>query len=104
VDQSAQGWQAIYDWLPQQPTLCAFLDDARFAISSAHVERLLRVVSTVTALDPRPRPRELLPGPFAAAAPWVQRQNDDPNFVHCPSETTSTEPSTTLIAVCSSIA
>ena len=27
-----------------------------------------------------------------------------PNFVHCPSETTSTEPSTTLMAVCSSIA
>jgi hypothetical protein len=28
----------------------------------------------------------------------------DPNFVHCPSETTSTQPSTTLIAVCSSMA
>jgi hypothetical protein len=28
----------------------------------------------------------------------------DPNFVHCPSETTSTEPSTTLMAVCSSMA
>lgn len=27
-----------------------------------------------------------------------------PNLVHCPSETTSTEPSTTLIAVCSSMA
>src|SRR6476646_4758939 len=27
-----------------------------------------------------------------------------PNFVHCPSETTSTEPSTTLMAVCSSMA
>jgi hypothetical protein len=28
----------------------------------------------------------------------------DPNFVQCPSETTSTEPSTTLMAVCSSMA
>ena len=28
----------------------------------------------------------------------------DPNFVHCPSETTSTEPSMTLMAVCSSMA
>jgi hypothetical protein len=28
----------------------------------------------------------------------------DPNFVHCPSETTSTEPSSTLMAVCSSMA
>ena len=28
----------------------------------------------------------------------------DPNFVHCPSETTSTQPSTTLMAVCSSMA
>ena len=28
----------------------------------------------------------------------------DPNFVHFPSETTSTEPSTTLMAVCSSMA
>jgi hypothetical protein len=27
-----------------------------------------------------------------------------PNFFHCPSETTSTEPSTTLMAVCSSMA
>jgi hypothetical protein len=27
-----------------------------------------------------------------------------PNFVQCPSETTSTEPSTTLMAVCSSMA
>ncbi len=28
----------------------------------------------------------------------------DPNFVHCPSETTSTKPSSTLMAVCSSMA
>jgi hypothetical protein len=28
----------------------------------------------------------------------------DPNLVHCPSETTSTEPSTILMAVCSSMA
>jgi len=27
-----------------------------------------------------------------------------PNFFHCPSETTSTEPSTTLMAICSSMA
>jgi hypothetical protein len=27
-----------------------------------------------------------------------------PNFVQCPSETSSTEPSTTLMAVCSSMA
>ena len=27
----------------------------------------------------------------------------DPNFVHCPSETTSTKPSSTLMAVCSSM-
>jgi hypothetical protein len=32
------------------------------------------------------------------------RPGHHPNFVHCPSETTSTEPSTTLMAVCSSMA
>jgi hypothetical protein len=38
--------KAIHYWTRQQSTLCAFLDDGRFPISNAHVERLLRVVST----------------------------------------------------------
>jgi transposase len=38
--------RAIYYWTRQQPFLRAFLDDGRFPISNAHVERLLRVVST----------------------------------------------------------
>jgi hypothetical protein len=37
---------AIEYWTRQQPTLRAFLDDGRFPISNAHVERLLRVVAT----------------------------------------------------------
>jgi len=44
-----------------------------------------------------------LPCP-ALPAGWICDATYDPNFVHRPSETTSTEPSTTLIAVCSSIA
>jgi transposase len=46
VDKKAPLGKAIYYWTRQQPTLCAFLDDGRFPISNAHVERLLRVVST----------------------------------------------------------
>ena len=38
--------KAIHYWTRQQPSLRAFLDDGRFPISNAHVERLLRVVST----------------------------------------------------------
>ena len=39
-----------------------------------------------------------------AADPDGRSGDNHPNFVHCPSETTSTEPSTTLMAVCSSMA
>jgi hypothetical protein len=39
-----------------------------------------------------------------ATDPDGRRGDNHPNFVHCPSETTSTEPSTTLMAVCSSMA
>jgi hypothetical protein len=46
VDKKAPLGKAIYYWTRQQATLCAFLDDGRFPISNAHVERLLRVVST----------------------------------------------------------
>jgi transposase len=46
VDKKAPLGKAIYYWTRQQPTLCAFLDDGRFPISNAHVERLLRVVAT----------------------------------------------------------
>jgi len=46
VDKKAPLGKAIYYWTRQQSTLCAFLDDGRFPISNAHVERLLRVVST----------------------------------------------------------
>lgn len=46
VDKKAPLGKAIHYWTRQQPTLCAFLDDGRFPISNAHVERLLRVVST----------------------------------------------------------
>jgi transposase len=46
VDKKTPLGKAIYYWTRQQPTLCAFLDDGRFPISNAHVERLLRVVST----------------------------------------------------------
>ena len=46
VDKKAPLGKAIYYWTRQQATLRAFLDDGRFPISNAHVERLLRVVST----------------------------------------------------------
>jgi transposase len=46
VDKKSPLGKAIYYWTRQQPTLRAFLDDGRFPISNAHVERLLRVVST----------------------------------------------------------
>jgi transposase len=46
VDHKSPLGKAIYYWTRQQSTLCAFLDDGRFPISNAHVERLLRVVST----------------------------------------------------------
>jgi transposase len=46
VDKKAPLGKALYYWTRQQATLCAFLDDGRFPISNAHVERLLRVVST----------------------------------------------------------
>jgi hypothetical protein len=36
--------------------------------------------------------------------PMAAWATNHPSFVHCPSETTSTEPSTTLMAVCSSMA
>ena len=47
-------------------------------------------------LTPRPRQQQ--------RATAGRAGGDHPNFVHCPSETTSTEPSTTLMAVCSSMA
>ena len=46
VDKKAPLGKAIYYWTRQQASLRAFLDDGRFPISNAHVERLLRVVST----------------------------------------------------------
>jgi transposase len=46
VDKKGPLGKAIYYWTRQQSTLRAFLDDGRFPISNAHVERLLRVVST----------------------------------------------------------
>ncbi|MGH8749888.1 MAG: IS66 family transposase [Burkholderiales bacterium] len=46
VDKKAPLGKAIHYWTRQQPALRAFLDDGRFPISNAHVERLLRVVST----------------------------------------------------------
>lgn len=46
VDRKSPLDKAIYYWTRQQPTLRAFLDDGRFPISNAHVERLLRVVAT----------------------------------------------------------
>jgi transposase len=46
VESKAPLGRAIYYWTRQQPFLRAFLDDGRFPISNAHVERLLRVVST----------------------------------------------------------
>lgn len=46
VDKKAPLGKAIHYWTRQQPSLRAFLDDGRFPISNAHVERLLRVVST----------------------------------------------------------
>ena len=46
VDKKSPLGKALYYWTRQQPTLRAFLDDGRFPISNAHVERLLRVVST----------------------------------------------------------
>jgi transposase len=46
VDRRSPLDKAIHYWLRQQPTLRAFLDDGRFPISNAHVERLLRVVAT----------------------------------------------------------
>lgn len=46
VDKKSPLGKAIHYWTRQQSTLCAFLDDGRFPISNAHVERLLRVVST----------------------------------------------------------
>lgn len=46
VDRRSPLDKALQYWLRQQPTLRAFLDDGRFPISNAHVERLLRVVAT----------------------------------------------------------
>jgi len=46
VEKKAPLGKAIHYWTRQQPALHAFLDDGRFPISYAHVERLLRVVST----------------------------------------------------------
>jgi hypothetical protein len=46
VDKKSPLGKAIHYWTRQQPHLRAFLDDGRFPISNAHVERLLRVVST----------------------------------------------------------
>jgi transposase len=46
VDKKAPLGKAIHYWTRQQPSLRAFLDDGRFPISNAHVERLLRVVAT----------------------------------------------------------
>jgi transposase len=46
VDRRSPLDKAIQYWIRQQPSLRAFLDDGRFPISNAHVERLLRVVST----------------------------------------------------------
>ena len=46
VDKKSPLGKAIYYWTHQQPSLRAFLDDGRFPISNAHVERLLRVVAT----------------------------------------------------------
>ena len=46
VDRRSPLDKALQYWIRQQPTLRAFLDDGRFPISNAHVERLLRVVST----------------------------------------------------------
>jgi len=46
VDKKSPLGKAIYYWTRQQATLRAFLDDGRFPISNAHVERLLRVVAT----------------------------------------------------------
>ncbi|NJN00747.1 MAG: IS66 family transposase, partial [Aquincola sp.] len=46
VDKKSPLGKALTYWTRQQPTLRAFLDDGRFPISNAHVERLLRVVST----------------------------------------------------------
>ena len=46
VDKRSPLDKAIHYWTRQQATLRAFLDDGRFPISNAHVERLLRVVST----------------------------------------------------------
>jgi len=45
VDKKSPLGKAIYYWTRQQPYLRAFLDDGRFPISNAHVERLLRVVA-----------------------------------------------------------
>jgi transposase len=45
VDKKTPLDKALYYWTRQQPTLRAFLDDGRFPISNAHVERLLRVVA-----------------------------------------------------------
>jgi transposase len=46
VDKKSPLGKALYYWTRQQPTLRAYLEDGRFPISNAHVERLLRVVST----------------------------------------------------------
>ena len=61
---------------------------------------------------PRRRPDRLLRTsthrragpPRGPALLHVVRPGYDPSLVHCPSETTSTEPSTTVMAVCSSMA
>jgi transposase len=51
------------------------------------------------------RANEILKAATAFFAAELDRPSDNhPNFVHCPSETTLTEPSTTLMAVCSSMA
>lgn len=46
VDKKSPLDKAIQYWTRQQPSLRAFLDDGRFPISNAHVERLLRIVAT----------------------------------------------------------
>jgi hypothetical protein len=45
-----------------------------------------------------------LNGRTRRSSPKTRSRPSHPNFVHTPSEITSTEPSTTLMAVCSSMA
>ena len=78
VDKKAPLGKAIYYWTHQQASLCAFLDDGRFPISNAHVERLLRVVSTfrknslfVGSLEAGERYANLLNCELASVNPYL---------------------------------